>query len=282
VEKRRQILKFLLMTPLGRFVTSIISAFSFSSYIGLKIYHKNYYYMPSREIMSSEKIILPLPRLSGRVSLEEVLASRRSIREYTSDPITLEDLAQVLWAAYGISETRWGLRTAPSAGATYPLEIYVVISTNGVISDSKYVSPGIYHYNVRAHLLECIKSGDFREELYKAALEQEWVRNAPVNIVIMAIYERTTYRYGERGRVRYVHMDLGHVGQNIYLQATALSLGTVAIGAFHDNRVKEIIGVSENEEPLYIMPLGVAAWRHKLSQEDLKKFYETYRFKFNT
>ena len=124
MEKRRQILKFLLMTPLGRFVTSIISAFSFSSYIGLKIYHKNYYYMPSREIMSSEKIILPLPRLSGRMSLEEVLASRRSIREYTSDPITLEDLAQVLWAAYGISETRWGLRTAPSAGVCCCFEFY--------------------------------------------------------------------------------------------------------------------------------------------------------------
>ncbi|MGC8948909.1 MAG: SagB/ThcOx family dehydrogenase [Thermoprotei archaeon] len=276
MKKRRTLLKFLLLSPLGRFIGSIITALGLGAYAGSKVYYKTYYYI-SREIEDKNKIILPLPKLIGTMSVEEALAFRRSIREYTDDPITLEKLSQILWAAYGISEIKWGLRTAPSAGACYPLEIYVIVSLNGVISDNGYIAPGIYHYNVQSHVLGLIKSGDFREELYKAALEQEWVRKAPVNIVITAIYERTTQRYGERGRIRYVHMDLGHVGQNIYLQATALSLGTVAIGAFHDDNVKKIIGLPDYEEPLYIMPLGVPSWKHRLSQEELKNFYDKYR-----
>ncbi|MEM3832007.1 MAG: SagB/ThcOx family dehydrogenase [Thermoprotei archaeon] len=275
MEKRRTLLKLLLLSPLSRFIGSVMIALGLGAYTGAKVYYKTYYV--SRKIENTNKIILPFPTLIGMMSVEEALASRRSIREYTGDPVPLEKLSQILWAAYGISEVRWGLRTAPSAGACYPLEIYVMVSSNGVISDDEYIAAGIYHYNVQTHALELIRPGDFREDLYKAALEQEWVRKAPISIVITAIYERTTQRYGERGRIRYVHMDLGHVGQNIYLQATALSLGTVAIGAFHDDDVRKIIGLPEYEEPLYIMPLGVPLWRHRLSQEELKNFYSKHR-----
>ncbi len=160
-------------------------------------------------------------------------------------------MAQLAWAAQGITDKRYGFRTAPSAGATYPLEIYIVVKENGVAG----LSEGVYHYLPREHELEVVKRGDYSRELMSACLDQEWVREAAINIVITAIYERTTDRYGERGKIRYVHMEVGHVGQNIYLQCVSLGLGCVVIGAFYDEEVKKILGV--NEEPLYVIPVGV-------------------------
>ena len=223
-------------------------------------------------ITIGSEIFLPYPRIKGDISLEEALSMRRSIREYKDIPLTLEQLSQLLWAAQGINEVRRGFRTAPSAGATYPLEVYVVIRPNGV----KGLPAGIYHYNIRRHSLTVIKLGDFRKELTEAALGQTWVYEAPINIVITAIYERTTRRYGERG-IRYVHMEVGHVGQNVYLQAAALELGTVVIGAFYDGEVREIIGASKDEHPLYIMPVGVPEKLYRLNYEDLIKYYERQR-----
>ena len=167
---------------------------------------------------------------------------------------------------------RRGFRAAPSAGALYPLEVYVVIGKGGVVG----LEPGIYHYNPHTHALELIKEGDYRDELCAACLGQPWVGKAPVSIVITAIYERTMVKYGKRG-IRYVHIEVGHVGQNVYLQAVALGLGTVAVGAFYDEEVRKVLGVSENEHPLYVMPVGVPKWRHRLTIDELKEYYERHR-----
>ncbi|WP_457750552.1 SagB/ThcOx family dehydrogenase [Thermococcus sp.] len=196
--------------------------------------------------VSGELILLPEPRRTGEMSVEEAIAERRSIRSYRDEPLTLSELSQLLWAAQGITSSN-GYRSAPSAGPTYPFEVYVVV---GKVTG---MSPGVYHYIPEKHALELVRSGDFRGALQDACLGQEWVGKAAVDIVLVAFYERTTKVYGERG-IRYVHMEAGHIGQNIYLQATALGLGTVAIGAFDDNAVAEILGT--NGDPLYVFPVG--------------------------
>ncbi|WP_048159794.1 SagB/ThcOx family dehydrogenase [Thermococcus barophilus] len=195
-----------------------------------------------------EEVMLPEPELKGEMSVEEAIAKRRSIRYYKDRPLTLKQLSQLLWAAQGITEEKKKFRAAPSAGATYPFEIYVVV---GYVEGLK---PGVYHYDPFNHSLTLIKEGDYRTELQKAALNQQWVGKAAVDIVLVAFYERTTKYYGERG-YRYVYMEAGHIGQNIYLQAVALGLGTVAVGAFHDKEVAKIIGTDGN--PIYIFPVGV-------------------------
>jgi len=231
---------------------------------------------PKEQYVKNMTIIyLPMPKLKGEVSLEEALSMRRSIREYAVKPLSLDVLAQILWAAQGINEVRRRFRTAPSAGATYPLEVYVVIKEGGV----EGVKAGVYHYDVYLHALELVRLGDFSKELARAALDQPWVENAMVNLVIVAKYERTTVRYGDRG-YRYVHMEVGHVGQNVYLQACVLGLGTVAVGAFYDNEVKEILGLPVRYHPLYIMPLGYAKKPYRLSFEELKEFYLEERSKY--
>ena len=158
--------------------------------------------------------------------------------------MSLEEVSQLLWASSGRNLYR---RTAPSAGATYPLETYLV---SGEVEE---LEPGIYRYTPTRHSLEITKEHDVRSRLSRAALGQGMVEEAPVNIIIAADYGRTTGHYGQRGN-RYVHMEVGHVGQNVSLQAIALGLGTVMIGAFGDKEVKEVLGI--NEEPLYIIPVG--------------------------
>ena len=193
-------------------------------------------------------IALPEPQYDGDVSIEETLLRRRSIRDYTNETLTLPELSQLLWAAQGITDPR-GFRTAPSAGATYPLEVYAVAG------DVEGITDGIYRYRPHQHELVKVLDGDKREVLAQAALNQQFIAQAPLDIVITAIYERTTGRYGDRG-IRYVHMEAGHAAQNIYLQAVALNLGTVVIGAFYDNPVKEILELADDETPLYIIPVG--------------------------
>jgi len=224
-----------------------------------------------------KEVLLPLPKKTTTVVVEEAILLRRSIRDYTSDPITIEQLSMILWAAQGITNVEHRFRAAPSAGATYPLEVYVVVGEKGVVLENNtYLRPGVYKYNVYRHSLTLVKEGDYREELSKAALNQRWVREAPIDIVVCAVYERTTSRYGERG-IRYVHIEVGHVGQNIYLMATALGLGTVAVGAFYDDQVARIIGAKPEEHPLYIMPIGVPAKPPKTSFEEINNFYKTMR-----
>lgn len=191
---------------------------------------------------------LPEPKLKGNVSLEETLLKRRSVRDYAEVVLTLEEVSQLLWAGQGITES-WGGRTAPSAGATYPLEMYLAVG------NVQSLVPGIYKYSPKKHELVKLSAEDVRGKLADAALSQDFVKEAPIDIVIAAAYERTTWRYGDRG-IRYVHIEVGHAAQNICLQAVALGLATVPVGAYHDDRVKTIIGMPANEVPLYILPVG--------------------------
>lgn len=195
-------------------------------------------------------IILPEPKLDGQFSLEKTLAERRSTREFSSENVTLSDLAQILWACQGINNTN-GFRTAPSAGALYPLEVYLV---------AKRVSglePGIYHYRpgpgVRDHSLLEKRSGLFLDDLANAALGQGCIRNCAFCIVICAVFERTSVKYGDRTE-RYVYMEAGHAAQNACLQAVALDLGIVTVGAFYDDKVKSLLNVSA--APIYFLPVG--------------------------
>lgn len=196
----------------------------------------------------SGTIKLPQPVHDGRTSLEKTLQERRSIRQYTDASIPLSDLSQLLWAAQGISGSG-GRRTAPSAGALFPLDVYVVA---GKVTG---LSAGIYSYDPHKHELTRVADGDARAELSKAALGQSSIKSAPAVLVLSAVYERTTVKYGERG-IRYVHMEAGHVAQNIYLQAAALDLGTVVIGAFDDDGIRKVLHMTGREHPLYLMPVG--------------------------
>jgi len=200
------------------------------------------------QLPDQAELILPEPRYDSDVSLEQTLLKRRSVRDYTGEPLTLNEVSQLLWAAQGITDPR-GLRTAPSAGATYPMETYLVAG------NVAKVAPGIYRYDPAKHKLVKVLDGDVLADLAAAALGQSWVKEGAINIVFTAIYERTTQRYGERG-IRYVHMEVGHAAQNVYLQAVALNLGTVVIGAFYDDRVRNVLNLPGNEQPLYIMPVG--------------------------
>ncbi len=192
--------------------------------------------------------ILPTPLYDGDTSVEKALLQRRSVRSYADEPLTLAEVSHLLWAAQGITSPSGG-RTAPSAGALYPLEIYLL---SGVVND---LPTGLYHYKPSDHSLTLVVEGDQRQALYEAALSQSAVKEAAVVIVITAIYERTTVKYGERGE-QYVHMEVGCVAQNIYLQAVSLDLGTVFIGAFHDDRVREVLHLGADEQPLGLMPVG--------------------------
>ena len=204
--------------------------------------------------MGTGQIKLPPPSQEGGLSLEAAIARRRSVRHFSPDSLSQSQLSQLLWAAQGISHNRSPLRTVPSAGASYPLEIFVVCGPNGV----EGLAEGVYRYNTTGHSLTQHYAGDVRSELAKAALNQSFVKQAPVNIVIGALYERTARIYGDRGE-RYVHMEVGHAGQNVYLQATALGLATVAVGAFYDEEVSRVLRLEEPLKPLYIMPVGKPA-----------------------
>jgi SagB-type dehydrogenase family enzyme len=201
-----------------------------------------------------EQVPLPPPSRKGIMSLEEAIARRRSIRDFAPESISQAQLSQILWAAQGISNAGGRYRTVPSAGATYPLEIFVVCGGNGIDG----IAAGVYQYNVESHSLVQYHKGDVRAELALAALDQEFVYEAPVDIIICVAYSRTLSGYGGRGE-RYVHAEVGHAGQNIYLQATALGLATVAIGAFHDEQVREVLRLDKQYKPLYIMPIGKPA-----------------------
>lgn len=188
---------------------------------------------------------LPEPRLTGPVSLEEVLAQRRSVREFEATELTEVEIAQLSWAAQGHTSDA-GLRTAPSAGALYPLELYVALPD------------ALYRYDPDEHGLETRTDRDLRAELQRAALGQEAVGCAPVVFVITGQQERTAIKYGRRRTPRYVQLEAGHAAQNLLLQAVALNLAAVPIGAFYDDTVRDVLSLSGSETPLYLVPVGQA------------------------
>ena len=191
----------------------------------------------------SERISLPKPSTDSDISLEYTIEKRRSVRRFKSDDLTLKQIGQLLWAAQGITDKRRGFRTAPSAGALYPMELYIV------------KKDGLYHYLPQSHQIERLRDKDLRRELSKAALGQKCVLDAPVDIIICAVFERVTSKYGRRG-IRYTHIEAGHIAQNIHLQAVSLGMGSVPIGAFLDEEVINILNLPEKEKPLYIIPVG--------------------------
>lgn len=204
-----------------------------------------------KEYPQMPKIKLPKPEFKG-ICLEDALMKRRSIREYSKKPIALAKLSQLLFSAQGVTGKMHGtlLRTAPSAGALYPFEIYIVVNSVETLKQ------GIYHYSVRDHSIVLIKEGDFKKELLTASLEQAMVRDAGAVFILSAIFDRMRSKYGERG-YRYTYMEAGHISQNICLQATSLELGSVVVGAFIDDQINKLIGIDGKKEAVIaIHPVG--------------------------
>jgi SagB-type dehydrogenase family enzyme len=195
-----------------------------------------------QDAMKRETIALPKPILKGMISFEEAVTKRRSVRKYSDKVVTLQQLSQLLWSAQGITDMR-GLRAAPSAGALYPLEIYVARTD------------GLFKYRPQGHKLVMMNGEDTRRDLVAASWGQSFIAQAPINIIICAVYERVTSRYGDSG-VRYTDIEVGHAAQNVLLQAAALGLYSVPVGAFDEEKVSRIISVEEKETPVYILPIG--------------------------
>lgn len=195
--------------------------------------------------------LLPTPKQSGALSLEDCLASRRSRRLYAEGSLKIEEVAQLLWAAQGVTEPEEGLRTAPSAGALYPLEVYLVAGEGGVDG----LETGLFHYVPDRHAIEKVCPGDLRQSLAAACLGQSWMARAPVLFVLTAEYERTERKYGSRGR-QYAVMEAGHACQNLLLEAEARSLAATIVGAFDDRKVSQVLGLAPGLQPLAVVPVG--------------------------
>ncbi len=189
---------------------------------------------------------LPPPVLSGKMSVEEALSKRRSVRRFIRRELGLAEISQLLWAAQGINRTGEGernLRTAPSAGQTYPLEAYVA------------TQDGLFHYLPREHQLEWLDGSDLRGALAEAAAQQEFIREAPAVIILTAVPARTSARYGEQAP-RYIFLEAGHAAQNIQLQSTALEMGSVCVAGFFEESVAEVLELPDDEIPVYLIPVG--------------------------
>lgn len=192
---------------------------------------------------------LPKPIFKGSLTVEEALKKRRTIRSFKKKALSLNQFSQLLWAGYGITE---GFRrTVPSAGALYPLDLYVAVGRDCV----ELIEEGVYHYIPDDHSISLQKGEDVRLEIARASLFQSWIADAPVCFIITVEYHRITIKYGERG-IRYAIMEAGHIAQNIFLQAEALGLGAGIVGAFHDEKIIQIADLPKNHQPLLLMPVG--------------------------
>jgi SagB-type dehydrogenase family enzyme len=197
----------------------------------------------ARGVADEKTSALPSPVLAGHMSLEEALARRRSIRQFTDEPLSLKEIAQLCWAGQGITDETLGFRASPSAGALYPIELYVVTTRD------------VAHYRPKDHTLQDHADGDHRQALQKAALDQAVIGRAPACFVITAVIERTARKYGQRAR-RYCLLEAGHVAQNILLQATVMDLGGTPVGAFNDDQVNAALKLPKNHRVLYLLPIG--------------------------
>jgi SagB-type dehydrogenase family enzyme len=186
---------------------------------------------------------LPDPRTTGPLSLEEAIGRRRSIREFSPDRLRLDHVSQLLWAAQGVTGDH-GYRAAPSAGAFYPLELYVI------------TADGMDHYEAEGHSLLRVVAGDLREAVRAESMDQACITSAPAVFLFTAVYERTCREYGGRGRM-YVHMDVGHAAQNLLLQAEVLGLAGVPVAAFDPGGLARVLSLPEEEEPVYLVPIGM-------------------------
>jgi len=199
---------------------------------------------------AAEAIKLPAPYTTGGMALAAALQARRTVRQFASRSLEPAQISQLLWEADGVSDPR-GLRTSPSAGATYPLDLYLVVGERGVAE----LPAGVYHYLVAEHALALLTPGEDRAAVARACLHQTWMTEAPVMVVITGEYRRCTARYGQRG-VRYTHMEAGNVSQNLFLAAEALGLGAGIVGAFEDKPLAQVLKLPPAHEPLLVMPVG--------------------------
>jgi SagB-type dehydrogenase family enzyme len=192
-------------------------------------------------------IALPAPLRKGKGSVEQALAARRSRRSYASAPVTLAEAGQLLWAAQGVTGPE-GQRTAPSAGALFPLELYLAASR------VEGLAPGIYRYNAAEHALELHVAGDRRREMTAAASGQDCMRFAACALVLAAVPERCA-KYGDRA-AKFIHIEAGHAAQNVYLQAESLELGVCAVGAFSAGEVQRAAELGRDEQAVYLLTVG--------------------------
>lgn len=202
---------------------------------------------------ATDPIPLPEPAVEAGTTVLSAIRDRRSRRSFAGDPLSRSAIGTLCWATQGVTDEENGFRAAPSAGATYPLSVIVVVGEGGVVD----LEAGVYEYDPDAHALARRRDGDVREPLREACLDQSWVETAPVSLVLAAAPERTARQYGDRGRERYVPMEVGHAGQNLYLAAESLDLGTVHVGAFEDDAVGRIVAVGDDEEAMAVFPVGV-------------------------
>ena len=208
------------------------------------------------EVHSGKKgveIMLKPPFQEGRMSLEEAIGRRRTIRSFKDKPVTMEQFSQIFWSAQGITEKGGFKRAAPSGGALYPADVYAGVG-KGYVSE---LSEGVYHYIPKDHSVNMTAEGDRRRDLAKASLRQMWISQAPVIYVVTAEYERITIKYGNRG-IRYALIEIGHIAQNIFLQCQTLGLSAGIVGAFDDRKIGQVLGVKKDHRPLIIMPVGWA------------------------
>jgi len=201
-----------------------------------------------KEYPEAQKIELPSFDPNQPMSLDQTLKQRKSIRDFRQQPISKEQLSYLLWASTGIQRVEDGFefRTAPSAGALYPIETYVVVN------DVRDVEEGVYHYSIKAHQLEQLKQGEFRQEITAAALGQGMCQRAAVVFVWSAVFERCKWKYGQRA-YRYIYLDAGHIAENLALAAVSLNLGSCEVGALYDNQVNAILGIDGTEESVLCM-----------------------------
>lgn len=195
--------------------------------------------------MLFKSIELPKPNTQGSISLEQAIGNRKSVRSFTKQTLSLEQIGQLLWSGQGLRDAL-GQRTVPSAGALYPLELYMVIED------------GVYHYIPKGQRLEPHVQGDMRSSLSNAALGQECVAQAPATLLLTAVFSRIETKYGKERSPQYAYLEAGHAAQNILLQATALGLDGVPVGAFYEEQVSKVLQLPQTHYPLYLIPLGFA------------------------
>ncbi|MDY6843320.1 MAG: SagB/ThcOx family dehydrogenase [Thermodesulfobacteriota bacterium] len=206
----------------------------------------------SFESYPRDAVLLPKPTLKGKKSVEEAIVLRRTTRCFEAKHLTLLQISQILWAAQGITSEGEGFRTTPSAGALYPLDIFIVVGAKGV----EGLRAAVYQYIPEIHSLKLVTNGDVRFQVARAALLQMWIAQAPISIVITGEYARCTKKYGERGNI-YTHIEAGHTGQNIFLQAEGIGLGAGIVGAFYNKEIAKVLGIPyPTYDPLLIMPVG--------------------------
>ncbi len=241
----------------GEDLGQVYHQWSKPTYLGLltKSFHARPQPSPYKEYPGAQVVPLPPPPPPGGPPLEEVLARRRSVRDYAARPVTLEELSRLLHGATGITDRRdptWWFRSVPSSGALYPIEVYpVVFNVAGV-------TPGVYHYDVRRHRLELLREGDFRREVFDAAVSQEMILHTGLVLVLTGIFARVHFKYVDRS-YRYMLLEAGHLGQNVYLAATALGLAPCGIGAYFDDDLNRLLGVDGREEAtVYLLAVGPA------------------------